>query len=100
MSTLASAGTARDTVRDTPPDAEEIAEWLARYISQALGLAVDTIDRRAPFEMFGFDSAASVMLTGELGDWLKVAVDPLLAYDYPSIHALSRQLSALVGGAR
>jgi hypothetical protein len=35
-----------------------------------------------------------VGMTGDLSDWLGTEIDPVIAYDYPTIEALSAQVAA------
>ena len=72
----------------------EIEEWIASYLAPLLHVHRDEIDPRRPFAEFGLDSLAAVTLSGELERWLGRELSPTLAWDYPTIEALSRHLAA------
>lgn len=73
----------------------EIQTWLLERIASKLGISVKEISVSEPFVNYGLDSVAAVRLTAELEDWLGVKVSPTLAYDYPTIQALSGFLAGL-----
>ncbi|MEX0731422.1 MAG: acyl carrier protein [Aquisalimonadaceae bacterium] len=80
---------------DTAPGEEErIVQWLREYIGKVLEVPIDRIDADASFQHLGLDSSAAVGMTGDLGDWLGREIDAAAAYDYPTIQALARALSA------
>lgn len=70
-------------------DQRSIAAWICAHIAQVLELEVSEIDEQKSFEALGLDSAATVGMSGDLSDWLGWRISPNLAYDYPSVHALS-----------
>ena len=78
--------------------AQEIQEWLVAYLAKLLELPQDDVDSRANFKQFGMDSAATVGLTGDLGEWLGYKIDPTLAYDYPTIEDLAKYLAQRADG--
>jgi len=69
------------------------SEWLANYLASSLEMADDEMDRDLSFERMGLDSSAAVALVGDLGDWLGFDLDPTMAYDYPSINLLSKEVA-------
>jgi acyl transferase domain-containing protein/acyl-CoA synthetase (AMP-forming)/AMP-acid ligase II/SAM-dependent methyltransferase/acyl carrier protein len=73
--------------------AEAIQAWLISHLSKHLGGELQSIDVRAPFTSFGLGSMQAVSLSGELSDWLGHRLSPTLAWEYPSIEALSRFLA-------
>jgi acyl carrier protein len=80
--------------------AEEIQSYLVGKIAVYAQLPEDDIDAQAPFARFGLDSKATVMLTGELEEWLSLSLPPTLLWDYASIDAVVRHLASQVGGSR
>ncbi len=72
--------------------AEEIQAWLTRYLAAELGASTNEIGLDVPFNRFGLDSASAVRLAADLGDWLGTKLEPVIAWNYPNILALSRHL--------
>ncbi|NET47829.1 MAG: AMP-binding protein, partial [Merismopedia sp. SIO2A8] len=70
-----------------------IQTWLVNQVARMLKVAPDMIDIHEPLARYGLDSIAAVRLSGALEDWLGRSLSPTLAYDYPSIAALSKYLS-------
>jgi acyl carrier protein len=67
---------------------EEIQDWLIAYMAELLEVNIDKVDISTPFERYGLDSSAMVVLSGDLQAWLGCELDPTLLYDYPTIQAL------------
>ena len=78
------------------PDAAFVRDWLISQIAQQVGVASDEIDPSQPFESYGVDSAAAVMILGRLERLLGRRLSPTLIWNYPNIDALSTRLSAPV----
>ena len=78
------------------PTEREIDSWLAEYVGELLAMPSGEVDRDATFDSFGLDSAAAIMITGELEEWLGMSIDPHVAYDYPTIRLLRCHLVTLV----
>ncbi|WP_041233534.1 acyl carrier protein [Cylindrospermum stagnale] len=75
------------------PTKVEIQNWLANYLVEQLDLNPARVDVSIPFERYGIDSAAAIVLVGDLKDWLEIDLEPTLIYDYPSIEELARHLN-------
>ncbi|WP_394821447.1 acyl carrier protein [Pendulispora albinea] len=71
-----------------------IADWIVGYIATTLDVEQSRIDRQAPFKRLGLDSSVAVAMTGELGEWLGIEVDPAAPYDHPTIEKLAAMLAA------
>jgi acyl carrier protein len=76
------------------PSAEEVQDWVMSYIAELLEVETEEIDITLPFSTYGLDSSVAVGLTGDLGDWLELDLDPTLLYDYPTIKSLVEHLSS------
>ncbi len=76
----------------------DIRDWLTTRLAEKLRVAADEVDDRQPFASFGLDSLQMVSLIGDLELWLGRGLAPTLAWDYPTIDALSRRLSHGRGG--
>ena len=70
-----------------------IQDWLIAQMAQSLNVSPQEIDSEEPFASYGLDSVQAVRLSAQLEDWLGCKLPPTLAYDYPTIAALSRYLS-------
>nr|AFV96136.1 acyl carrier protein [Cylindrospermum licheniforme UTEX B 2014]ARU81116.1 CylB [Cylindrospermum licheniforme UTEX B 2014] len=75
------------------PTKVEIQTWLVNYLVEQLDLNPARVDVSIPFERYGIDSAAAIVLVGDLKDWLEIDLEPTLIYDYPSIEELARHLN-------
>lgn len=73
--------------------AEEIAAWTTARLAEELGLDAEEIDVRIPFTRFGLVSSESVVLVGELEEWLGEPLPATLLWDYPTIARLSVYLA-------
>src|SRR5690348_6188098 len=90
-----------------PPQSEEIAAtqqrstmnahdircWLTDYIGDLLNMPTEQVDPRVPFADYGISSRDAVTISGELEELLGRRLLPTLAYEHPSIDALSRYLA-------
>lgn len=86
----------RSTPIATPPDSPSVAAmqaWLVTYLANYLKLQPGQIDVQSSFASYGLDSRDAVALSSDLENWLKRELPATLAYDYPSIAALSRYLA-------
>jgi acyl transferase domain-containing protein/acyl-CoA synthetase (AMP-forming)/AMP-acid ligase II/NADPH:quinone reductase-like Zn-dependent oxidoreductase/acyl carrier protein/SAM-dependent methyltransferase len=72
-----------------------LQSWMQSRISALTGTPSSRIGVCQPFALHGMTSVRMVQLATELGERLQRPVPPTLAYDYPTIEALSRHL---VGG--
>jgi acyl carrier protein len=72
--------------------ADDIKSWLIDYLSALLEIEADRIDTTTPFERYGLDSSAMVVLSGDLQTWLECSLEPTLLYDYPTIDVLTEYL--------
>lgn len=79
------------------PGVEEIRTWLLGKLSALIRIPPGEINVKTPFSRFGLDSAEAVGLAGDLETWLSKRIPPTIAYDYPTIEALSAHLSDISG---
>ena len=70
-----------------------IRDWLIDKIAQSAGIPPAEIDRERPFAHYGLDSVAAVSMSEEIGEWLGRRLPSAVAYDYPTIDALTRYLA-------
>ncbi|MGH2412356.1 MAG: condensation domain-containing protein, partial [Microcystaceae cyanobacterium] len=71
----------------------EIQDWLVNYLSQLLEIDPEEVDVTNPFERYGLDSSAAVVLSGDLQDWLGCELEPELLFDCPTIETLTQYLT-------
>ena len=79
--------------RDRRLSADDIQAWLVAKLSEELHLEPEEIDVREPFAACGLDSLRAVVISGDLGDWLGLRLPATLAWDYPTIEALTHHLA-------
>lgn len=72
--------------------ATEIQDWLLAYLADLLAIDPDDFDVTVPFDRYGLDSSAAVVMTGDLQDWLGKEVAATVIYDYPTVEALIEHL--------
>jgi phthiocerol/phenolphthiocerol synthesis type-I polyketide synthase C len=80
-------------IQGEPPAAQTISDWLVARLSEVLGVVPQDIDIQEPFTYYGLTSRDAVGLSGDLEDWLGRRLSPTLAYEYPTVEALSKYLA-------
>jgi epothilone polyketide synthase D len=81
------------------PSIPEVQRWLVRQIAEEVGASPESIRVDEPLGSIGLSSTQAVTLSGDLSEWLGRRLPPTLAYDYPTIAALSAHLGAGDGEA-
>lgn len=71
----------------------EIQDWLIAQLAEQLHVDPEVIDINEPFSNYGLTSRDVVTLSGDLEDLLGRRLSPTLAYENPSIFALSLHLA-------
>lgn len=79
---------------------ESIREWLIGYLANLLDIEPDEIGLNSPFTRYGLDSSSTLILTGDLMEWLGCEVAPDEVYQYPTVHSLARFLAEARFGER
>lgn len=77
---------------------EAISAWLVEYLAKLLAVSPSEIDPTTSFGEYGIDSAGAAGLSGDLSEWLGVALRESIAFEYPTIEQLSAHLSARSAG--
>ena len=75
---------------------EIVLSWLRARLAQAVDCAPSQIADEEPFARFGLDSAIAVTLTGELGAWLQLDLDPTIFWEFSHPLALAEHLAAVL----
>ncbi len=78
--------------------AERIEIWLLNWLKERAAIPDDELHRDKPFAEYGLDSLTAVELSHELEDWVGVEVMATVAWNYPTIAALSKYLASASGG--
>lgn len=74
---------------------DEISAWLVQYLARILETDAILIDATVPLGEYGMDSAGAAGLSADLAEWLGVPLKESIAFDYPTVAALSEHVSAL-----
>ena len=72
---------------------ERIQAWVKKYLVDNIKLDKSLINPNTSFDALGLDSVKQVELLGALEDCLGTKIEPTLAYDYPTIAALSSEIA-------
>ncbi|MBI3181647.1 MAG: acyl carrier protein [Myxococcales bacterium] len=73
--------------------AAEIEGWLIQRISTMVRLPEASLDRNANFDTYALDSAKAMEMVGDLEQWLGTRIDPVAAWEHPSVAALAAHLA-------
>jgi acyl carrier protein len=76
------------------PTAGAIESWLVAELARVARLAPQRVNTQQMFAHYGLDSLQTAQLSGELQEWLGRELPPSLLYDFPTIEALVRHLTA------
>jgi acyl transferase domain-containing protein/acyl carrier protein len=71
---------------------DRLEGWLLDRVAARAGIEPEAVDRNAPFERYGFDSAASVELAAELSRGVGRALPETILYEHPTPAALLEYL--------
>ena len=69
-----------------------IGSWMANYLADLLDIPTDEVSWTLPFESFGLDSAAIVVMTSDLSKWIGLDLKSDLFFKYPDIQSVSEHL--------
>jgi acyl carrier protein len=75
---------------------ETVQAWLVREIARHLKMDFLDIDPDAPISSLPLDSLDAVELSGELEDWLGVALPPTLFWDHPTLASIAAHIATLL----
>ena len=79
---------------------ESIQAWVKKYLVDDIEVEESLVLLSASFDAMGLDSVKQVELIGAMEDWLGTKIEPTLAYDYPTIAALSREISLQINKSK
>lgn len=78
----------------SPHSAAPLHHWLTDRLAVYLDRLPDSIDPTVPLAEYGMDSVGALSLCGDIEDTFRIAVDPSLAWDHPTVVALVAHLTA------
>lgn len=78
----------------TLPNAAAIQAWIVNYLAELLEVPPDEVDTTLSFSSYGLDSSASVVLIGELEDWLERDIDVAVLHDCSTPEAVAQHLAS------
>jgi acyl carrier protein len=70
-------------------DAAGVQQWLVERVGHYLNRPAADVDPNLPLAEMGLDSVYALGLCGDIEDGFDLSVDPTLAWDYPTITAIS-----------
>ncbi|MCP9269809.1 acyl carrier protein [Xenorhabdus sp. XENO-1] len=73
----------------------ELKGWLLEYLTPYFQRHEISISEHVSFDSLGLDSVSRVTLISQLEKVLQQKLDPILGYEYPTIHALSGHILQL-----
>ena len=83
------------TTKPVPqPSTEQLTQWLQHWVAQTLQQPLTTLDPTTPLQEFGLGSLGLVNLVQALSAYLQRPLEPILAWEYPTITALAKALAA------
>ncbi|TXS48357.1 polyketide synthase [Streptomyces sp. uw30] len=89
----APVGTAPVDQPSPHPGGSDIEGWLTERVAFHLRRTPGEIDPDTPLADYGIDSVAAISICGEIEAHVRLAVSPTIAYDFPTVHAISEHLA-------
>jgi len=74
---------------------QEILNTLKEEIARETGIPVTQVDEDASFYSLGLDSISAVFVLDEVERKLKIEMNPMFFWDYPTVRLLADHLSSL-----
>ncbi|CAL9515711.1 hypothetical protein SUDANB176_03746 [Streptomyces sp. enrichment culture] len=88
--------TATTTAATSP---QEIRAWLVDRVAYYLERSPADVDEGAVLAEMGLDSVYALTLCGDVEDRFGLVVEPTMAWDHPTVDAITAYLAAELGGA-
>ncbi|MFD3551600.1 acyl carrier protein [Streptomyces goshikiensis] len=83
--------------RTAPVTAEDIRDWLVNRVAFYLEVPADSIPPDAKFVEMGLDSVYAMTMCGDIEDRFELEVEPTIAWDHPTVAALTKHLHDVLG---
>lgn len=77
----------------SPHSAQAIQDWIMNWLIKKFKIPATSIEPSQSFANFGLDSVFAVELTQDLEDWLGIAIETTLMWDFPTIESLADHLA-------
>lgn len=74
---------------------ENVRICIEEYIRNVLPEQADAITDSVSFSAMGMDSVSHVQLIAAIEDRFNLKIEPTMAFDYPTVAALSQQVAEL-----
>ncbi|KTD12398.1 type I polyketide synthase [Legionella hackeliae] len=74
-------------------DSGDIVNWLKNWLVTNAKVACHNIDEHRAFSEYGLNSIKLVTMISDLEQHIQQHLDPLLAWEFPNIHALSQKVA-------
>jgi acyl carrier protein len=78
--------------------AADLEQWLTDRVAFHLQRPAEEIDPATPLADYGIDSVAAIGICGEIEEHLRLPVSPTIAYDFPTVRAISTHLADRLAG--
>jgi long-chain acyl-CoA synthetase len=91
------AGEAAPFATGSLPHAGTVRSWLAEWLAREVGVDARDIDADRSFFEYGLTSSAVVLLARDLGDWLGRPLEVTVAWNFPTVAALSEDVARRAG---
>ncbi|MFI2612148.1 acyl carrier protein [Kitasatospora sp. NPDC018619] len=82
---------------ETALSPQELGDWLTERVAFYLECPAEDVDRTRRLVEMGLDSIYALTLCGDIEDHFGIAVEPTLAWDHPTVEALTAFLGAELG---
>ncbi|WP_131762519.1 type I polyketide synthase [Legionella jamestowniensis] len=81
------------TIDFTQSEQDVVSHWLKQWLSINTQIDYNHIDEHRPFSEYGLSSVKLVSMMSELEQYIQQDLDPLMAWEFPNIHALTQRLT-------
>lgn len=75
------------------PAEARIRDWCTHHLAETLKIRPERIDPDVKFARFGLDSAMSIFFVAAIEDWLGIALQAELVFQYQTVKDLARHLA-------
>ncbi|MFF3325073.1 acyl carrier protein [Streptomyces sp. NPDC002889] len=79
--------------------ASDLEQWLTDRVAFHLQRLADEIDPTTPLADYGIDSVAAIGICGEIEERHRLPVSATIAYDFPTVRAISAHLAERLADA-
>jgi len=73
-----------------------IEEWIIAWLARQLAQPAETIAPNVPFSDYGLTSRLAVLLAQDLEKWLRIPLEPVTLWKYPTVTTLTQHLATLL----